>query len=45
MVCMHVRFVFEEAREDSLFSVCIYQRRNLCVWALKYVLIFLFRRG
>lgn len=29
----------QEAREESLLSVCSYQRQNLCMWALKYVLI------
>ena len=38
-----MRFVFEEARGDGLFSVPAYQRQNLCVWALKNVLnIFVF---
>lgn len=37
MVCLCMPLVFEEAREESLFSVCTYQRRHLCVWALQYV--------
>lgn len=36
-MCVH--FVFEDTRGDSLFSVRAYQKRNLCVWALKCVLI------
>lgn len=38
-VCILFIFFFQEAREDSLFCLFISKVRYLCVWALKYVLI------